>query len=98
MFNADEHYAGKAPERGTELCTIVESMWSLQVMIGTVLSAKEKTQKDWKLAAKLSDSIQKIYLNALFAALSEDYKTHPYLIFGNSMQAKRGIHHIYVFL
>eukprot|EP00435_Cladocopium_sp_Y103_P040954 s158_g11.t1 len=28
-FGADEHLAGRMPSRGTELCAVVESMWSL---------------------------------------------------------------------
>jgi hypothetical protein len=28
VFNADEHLAGRNPTRGTELCTVVETMYS----------------------------------------------------------------------
>jgi hypothetical protein len=28
VFAADEHLAGKDPQRGTELCTVVETMFS----------------------------------------------------------------------
>lgn len=31
MFACDEHLAGRMPSRGTELCTVVEYMWSFQV-------------------------------------------------------------------
>ena len=30
MFSADEHYAGRDPSEGTELCAVVEAMFSLQ--------------------------------------------------------------------
>ena len=31
MFACDEHLAGRNPSRGTELCTVVETMFSMQV-------------------------------------------------------------------
>ena len=33
MFSADEHYAGQDPSQGTELCAVVEAMFSLQQAI-----------------------------------------------------------------
>ena len=30
LFSADEHYAGRDPSQGTELCAVVESMFSLE--------------------------------------------------------------------
>jgi hypothetical protein len=31
VFSADEHIAGLEPQRGTETCTVVETLWSLSV-------------------------------------------------------------------
>ena len=33
MFSADEHYAGQDPSQGTELCAVVEALFSLQQAI-----------------------------------------------------------------
>jgi hypothetical protein len=30
LFSADEHYTGRDPSQGTELCAVVESMFSLE--------------------------------------------------------------------
>ena len=30
MFSCDEHYAGRNPSQGSELCTVVETMFSLE--------------------------------------------------------------------
>ena len=35
VFSADEHIAGLEPQRGTETCTVVETLWSLSVMFLT---------------------------------------------------------------
>ena len=32
MFGCDEHLAGTMPSRGTELCTVVESMFSYETL------------------------------------------------------------------
>ncbi len=32
IFSCDEHYAGLDPSQGTELCTIVEAMFSLEIL------------------------------------------------------------------
>lgn len=33
IFASDEHYAGRDPSQGTELCTVVEAMFSLEIDI-----------------------------------------------------------------
>lgn len=34
IFGCDEHLAGTMPSRGTELCTVVESMFSYETLFG----------------------------------------------------------------
>ena len=34
VFGCDEHLAGTMPSRGTELCTVVESMFSYETLFG----------------------------------------------------------------
>ncbi len=36
MFTCDEHLAGKDPSQGTELCTVVEYLFSLEVLISVL--------------------------------------------------------------
>jgi hypothetical protein len=66
IFSADEHLAGKNPSQGTELCTIVEMMFSLECAIGIL---GEPT---------LADRLEKIAFNSLPAALTDDMWAHQY--------------------
>ena len=36
MFSADEHFAGRNPSQGTELCAVVEAMFSLELDLAVV--------------------------------------------------------------
>ena len=66
LFSGDECLAGRNPSQGTELCAIVETMFSLEnevAMMGDV---------------KTSDRLEKIAFNALPAAFSPDYWGHQY--------------------
>ena len=66
LFSADECLAGKNPSQGTELCAIVETMFSLETtlcIVGNVESA---------------DRLEKIAFNALPAACTADYWAHQY--------------------
>jgi hypothetical protein len=65
-FSADEHLAGRDPAQGTELCTIVEEMFSLEELIPIF--------GDPILASKL----ERIAFNALPGAFSKDMWAHQY--------------------
>src|SRR5262249_19142631 len=40
IFTCDEHLAGRSPSQGTELCTVVEAMYSLEVLAGILGDAR----------------------------------------------------------
>jgi hypothetical protein len=66
MYSADEHLAGRNPSQGTELCTVVEMMFSLEQAIA--ISGD----------ARLADRLEKIAYNALPGAISDDMWSHQY--------------------
>jgi hypothetical protein len=50
MFSADEHLAGRNPSQGVELCTVVESMFSLEqavAILGDVSLADRLQRTSW---------------------------------------------------
>lgn len=65
--NGDEHLSGASPSQGSELCAVVEFMFSLETML-------EITGE-----AKLADRLEKIAYNAYPAAITENYMAHQYL-------------------
>ncbi len=66
VFAADEHLAGRDPSQGTELCTVVEEMYSLEQLI--------QISGDQPLAQRL----ERIAFNALPGAFSKDMWAHQY--------------------
>jgi hypothetical protein len=66
IYSSDGHLAGLNPWQGTELCTVVEMMYSLEVLI----SLFGDTQ--------FADRLEKIAFNALPAAFSPDMWSHQY--------------------
>lgn len=66
MFTCDEHLAGKNPSQGTELCTVVEAMYSLEELIAA-----------FGLPA-LGDRLDLITFNALPATFKKDMWAHQY--------------------
>ena len=66
MFSADEHHAGRDPSQGTELCAVVESLYSLQhaVAIGG--------------SGEMADRLERIAFNAMPATMSADMWSHQY--------------------
>lgn len=66
VFACDEHLSGKNPTQGTELCTVVEMMYSLEKLISI-----------WGDPA-LGDRLESIAYNALPGTITPDYWTHQY--------------------
>ena len=66
MFTCDEHLAGLSPSQGTELCTVVETMFSLEIALATFGDAP------------IGDRIEKIAYNALPATITADMWAHQY--------------------
>jgi len=66
IFSADEHYAGRDPSQGTELCAVVEAMFSLEQDLSILGDAA------------FGDRLEKIAYNALPATLSPDLWSHQY--------------------
>ncbi len=66
LFSADECLAGRNPSQGTELCTIVETMYSLETNLAILGNVGD------------ADRLEKIAFNALPAACSPDYWEHQY--------------------
>ena len=73
-FTCDECLSERSPIQGSELCSIVELMFSFEILF-------EKT-KD----SKWLDRLEKVTFNALPATLSEDLWTHQYDQMVNQIQ------------
>lgn len=66
-FNGDEHLSGTSPSQGTELCSVVElmfSMYALTEVLGT---------------GEYADLAERLAYNALPATVTEDFMAHQYL-------------------
>jgi len=66
MFSCDEHYGGTSPSQGTELCTVAEEMYSLELAAGILGDAK------------LGDRLEKLTFNAFPATFKKDMTAHQY--------------------
>src|SRR3712207_2384283 len=66
VFSGDEHLAGKNPSQGTELCAVVEYMFSLEVLLAILGEAS------------LADRLERIAFNALPATFKPDMWAHQY--------------------
>jgi hypothetical protein len=66
MFSADEHFAGRNPSQGTELCTVVESMFSFELDLAVLGEA-------W-----IGDRLEKIAFNPLPGGQTADEWSHQY--------------------
>lgn len=66
IFGADEHYAGRDPSQGTELCAVVEAMFSLEVDMSILGDAA------------FGDRLEKIAYNALPGTFTADMWGHQY--------------------
>ncbi len=66
MFSCDEHLAGLDPSQGSELCTVVEYMFSLEQSLAITGDPT------------LGDRLEQLAFNALPGAFSDDMWTHQY--------------------
>lgn len=66
VFTGDEHLAGRNPSQGTELCAVVELMYSLEVLQSIVAGPD------------LGDRLERIAFNALPATFKPDMWAHQY--------------------
>lgn len=66
MFSADEHYAGREPSQGIELCAVVEAMFSLEHAIAALGDPA------------LGDRLEKIAFNPLPGTQTQDMWGHQY--------------------
>lgn len=66
MFSCDEHLAGRSPSQGSELCAVVEYMYSLEVAVAILGDAT------------LADRLESLTYNALPATLTPDMWARQY--------------------
>jgi uncharacterized protein len=83
IFTCDEHLAGRSPSQGTELCTVVEAMYSLEVLAGTLGDAR------------LGDRLERLAFNALPATFKKDMSAHQYDQQCNQVICTRHGEHVY---
>ena len=66
MFSCDEHLAGRDPSQGSELCTVVETMYSLEQSLAILGDAR------------IGDRLERIAFNALPGTFTDDMWAHQY--------------------
>jgi Beta-L-arabinofuranosidase, GH127 middle domain/Beta-L-arabinofuranosidase, GH127 catalytic domain len=66
MFSADEHFAGRSPSQGIELCAVVEAMFSLELDLAVLGDPA------------IGDRLEKIAYNPLPGAQTADQWSHQY--------------------
>jgi hypothetical protein len=66
MFSCDEHLAGRNPSQGTELCTVVETMFSMEQSLAILGDPA------------IGDRLEQIAFNALPGAFTDDMWAHQY--------------------
>ncbi|MFB0517399.1 MAG: beta-L-arabinofuranosidase domain-containing protein [Candidatus Neomarinimicrobiota bacterium] len=65
-FSGDEHLSGRRPTQGTELCAVVEFMYSLEKLVEIIG------------APQLADRLEVLAYNSLPGATTADYWAHQY--------------------
>lgn len=84
IFVADEHLNGNNPSGGTELCAVVESMYSIETLLDM-----------GDFGNDLPDILEKLAYNALPATFSADMLRHQYLQQTNQIACTDKGHHWY---
>jgi len=83
LFTGDEHYGGKNPSQGTELCAVVEYMFSLEILVSILGEVN------------LADRLESIAFNALPATFKPDMWAHQYDQQANQVLCKLSEDRIY---
>jgi hypothetical protein len=83
IFTGDECFAGKMPSQGTELCAVVEYMFSLE----TLVSILGETV--------FADRLERIAFNALPATFKPDMWAHQYVQQANQVVCKVSKERVY---
>ncbi|MBI5117852.1 glycoside hydrolase family 127 protein [Candidatus Poribacteria bacterium] len=83
VFTGDEHLAGLNPSQGTELCAVVEYMFSLEMLL-MILGDQ-----------RLADRLERIAFNALPATFKPDMWAHQYVQQANQAVCKLSEDRIY---
>lgn len=76
-FTGDECLSGRSPIQGTELCSVVEQMYSYELLYAYT------GDKKW------AERLEKLAFNALPATVSEDMWTHQYVQMVNQIDCTR---------
>lgn len=79
VFSADEDLHGNEPTQGTELCAIVESMFSLEEIIAITGDPL------------YMDALERMTFNALPSQTTDDYNNKQYFQVANQVQISRGV-------
>ncbi|HET7648152.1 MAG TPA: beta-L-arabinofuranosidase domain-containing protein [Gaiellaceae bacterium] len=80
LFSGDEHLAGRSPSQGTELCAVVEYMFSLETLISLLGDPG------------FGDRLERLAYNALPAPFTPDMWAHQYLQQANQVECVVGRH------
>lgn len=84
MFSCDEHLAGRCPSQGTELCTVDETMFSLETLMSILGDPA------------LGDRLERVAYNAFPATFRKDMTAHQYDQQANQVVCKVSDPHVYV--
>ncbi len=79
VFSADEDLHGNNPVQGTELCAIVESMYSLEEAAAITGDAT------------YFDALERMAFNALPSQTTDDYNAKQYFQVANQVQISKGV-------
>ncbi len=84
LFTCDEHLAGRSPSQGTELCTVVEAMYSLELALAVLGDGR------------LGDRLERIAYNALPTTINPEFTAHQYDQQANQVVCRLAPEHVYV--
>jgi hypothetical protein len=79
VFSADEDLHGNLPTQGTEMCAVVESMFSLEEIMAITGDVH------------YMDALERIAFNALPAQTTDDYNNKQYFQVANQVEIARGV-------